>query len=87
MESGRIKIFHKQKKGVGKMNPSEAETNIYYNALKSYDKAQENIEEYGEIVTHPKTGAPIENPYLKVRDMAAKQMLSFKKQYPRFKDF
>lgn len=68
------------------MRITESELKIFADAKKSYNKAQENIEEYGEIVSHPKTGAPIENPYLKVRDMAAKQMLSFKKQYPFFKD-
>lgn len=68
------------------MRITDAELKIFEDAKKSYDRAQKNIEEYGEIVTHPKSGAPIENPYLKVRDMAAKQMLAFKKQYPFFKD-
>ena len=59
--------------------------NIYYDAKKTYEKAQKNIEENGEIVTHPRTGAPMENPFLKVRTQAAKQILDFKKQYRMFK--
>ena len=59
---------------------------IYFDAKKSYQKAQENIEEFGEIVSHPRTGAPIENPYIKIREKSAKQMLDFKKQYKYFKE-
>lgn len=40
---------------------------IYADALISYRKASENIENNGEIVKHPRTGNPMENPYLKVR--------------------
>ena len=51
---------------------------IYADALVSYRIAQKNIDEFGSIVNHPRTGAPIENPYLKVQAAAAKQMLALK---------
>lgn len=43
---------------------------IYADAFLSYREAMANIEKNGNIVAHPRTGAPIENPYLKVRDSA-----------------
>jgi phage terminase small subunit len=32
-----------------------------------YQQAAANIREHGAVVAHPKTGAPFDNPYLKVR--------------------
>ena len=43
---------------------------IYANAYCEYREAQENIAKNGTICSNPRTGAPIENPYLKVRDRA-----------------
>tara|TARA_Y100000310_G_C20466182_1_gene707759 strand:- start:52 stop:276 length:225 start_codon:yes stop_codon:yes gene_type:complete len=71
---------------MGKMNIPKSSLDIFYNAKKSYDKAQININEFGEIVSHPRTGAPIENPYIKIREKSAKQMLDFRKQYKFFKE-
>ena len=36
-------------------------------ALETYLEAQKNITEKGAICAHPRTGAPIENPYIKIR--------------------
>jgi len=47
---------------------------IYADAYIDYAVAQRNISENGQIVMHPKTGAPIENPYLKVRALAVGTM-------------
>lgn len=44
---------------------------IYADALVEYRKAQENIDEHGSIVFHPRTGSPIDNPYVRVRDRAS----------------
>lgn len=44
---------------------------IYVDALLLYREASENIERNGAITAHPRTGAPLENPYLKVRKMAS----------------
>ena len=43
---------------------------VYADALATYREAAENIDRNGAIVQHPRTGAPIENPYLKIRTSA-----------------
>ena len=35
-------------------------------ALKIYAEGAANVRSHGAIVQHPRTGAPIENPYLRV---------------------
>lgn len=47
---------------------SKADITMYANRFAEYCEAQANIGEHGAIVFHPRTGAPIENPYLAVRD-------------------
>lgn len=47
---------------------------IYADAFVSYQEASANIEKNGVIVAHPRTGAPMTNPYAKLRDDAAKTM-------------
>lgn len=61
------------------LNPDEPIGNltIYVDAFVEYKEAQRNIAEHGAIVFHPKTGAPIENPYLSVRDKAAARLAKF----------
>jgi len=49
---------------------------MYADAFCDYRLAQANIKEHGPIVLHPRTSAPIDNPYLKVRDAARKTMLA-----------
>jgi phage terminase small subunit len=44
---------------------------MYADAYLEYAKAQANIDEHGPVVFHPRTGAPIDNPYLKIRNGAA----------------
>jgi phage terminase small subunit len=41
---------------------------MYADLYIDYTAAQRNIDEHGTIVFHPKTGAPIRNPFLDVRD-------------------
>lgn len=41
---------------------------IYAEAFVEYQAAAENIADLGTVVAHPKTGAPIENPYLRIRE-------------------
>ena len=59
------------------LNPraTPARIQIYADALADYRQAQANISEFGAIVFHPRTGAPIDNPYLRVRDRAADRLL------------
>lgn len=60
---------------------------IYLDMEASYNRAQENILEFGEIVSHPRTGEAMENPYLSVREKASKQMLSIQSKYKRMPIF
>lgn len=52
------------------------QVSIYADALIKYIEAEANIRKNGSIVAHPRTGAPIDNPYLKIQSAASKQMLS-----------
>lgn len=47
---------------------------VYVDAFLEYRAAQANIDANGTIVFHPRTGSPIDNPYLKVRNQAAAAM-------------
>jgi len=50
----------------------------YVGAFLEFQEATANIREHGAMVVHPKTGAPIENPYVSVRDRAQRIMLGLK---------
>ena len=39
---------------------------LFADALATYKEAAKNIRSNGSIVMHPRTGAPIDNPYLKI---------------------
>lgn len=52
---------------------------MYAHAFQEYWEATENIEKYGIIVAHPRTGNPIENPYLAIRDRAARKLDGMRK--------
>lgn len=52
----------------------EAKATVYTDAYLEYQIATANIAEYGMIVKHPRTGNPIENPYLAIRDRAEKKL-------------
>lgn len=44
---------------------------VISDALYAYAEAQANVRKNGSIVAHPRTGAPIENPYNKVMNQKA----------------
>lgn len=44
---------------------------IYADSFLSYQAAAANIAKNGDIVLHPRTGQPIENPYNAIREKAA----------------
>jgi phage terminase small subunit len=50
---------------------------LYSDAFVEFHDASRNIAEHGAIVQHPRTGNPMENPYLRVRDAAAKRLQAF----------
>jgi len=47
---------------------------MYADCFVDYQEAQQNIEKNGNIVLHPRTGQPIENPYIKVKTNAMNQI-------------
>ena len=58
---------------------SKARATLYADALLEYREASANIEAHGIIVQHPRTSNPIENPYLVIRDRAAKKLDGMRK--------
>ena len=50
-------------------NPKERaiDVQVFADALRTYREAAANVALHGAIVSHPRTGAPIENPYLKIQ--------------------
>jgi len=40
---------------------------LYADTLRIYVEAADNIAKNGAVCAHPRTGAPLENPYLKIR--------------------
>ena len=57
-------------------NPKAKEIDIEVMSmtLKTYFEASSNVKKNGAIVSHPRTGAPIENPYLKIQAAQAAQL-------------
>jgi hypothetical protein len=47
-------------------------------ALETYIEAQKNIVANGAVCAHPRTGAPIENPYIKIRVSQIAVLAKFK---------
>ncbi len=43
---------------------------LYADVYLEYREATANIDKTGAVVSNPRTGAPMDNPYLKVRDRA-----------------
>lgn len=43
---------------------------IYADSYRDYHEAADNIAEHGTVVAHPRTGQPIDNPYVKVKAAA-----------------
>lgn len=49
-------------------NPSarKIDLQIYADALRVYVEGSKNVRINGAVCAHPRTGAPLENPYLKI---------------------
>lgn len=64
------------------LNPqrSRAVVAMYVDAFADYRAAQRNIRLNGTMVAHPRTGAPIENPYLKIRETARRALLDLRQK-------
>lgn len=59
---------------VRKANPGASVERLmrYADAAAAYMEAHENIERNGVLVSHPRTGAPMANPYLSIREAASR---------------
>lgn len=57
-------------------NPSARADDVamYADCFMDYREAAENIAKNGNIVAHPRTGSPIDNPYIKVKANAMAQL-------------
>lgn len=64
---------------LAKSNVPAQRAALYADAFLEYRQAQENIESNGSIVADPRTGAPVPNPYLAVRDKAFARLESLHK--------
>lgn len=53
----------------------EDELQLYAVAYVEYQEAQAKIVDLGVVLSHPRTGIPMDNPYLKIRKAATEQML------------
>jgi len=51
---------------------------LYTDTFLEYRNAQANVLEFGAIVLHPRTAAPVPNPMLRIRDQAFKRLLAIK---------
>jgi phage terminase small subunit len=47
---------------------------MYADCFLDYREAADNITKNGNIVLHPRTGSPIENPYIKVKAASMNQL-------------
>jgi len=57
---------------------------LYADTFVEYRKAVANIQEHGAIVQHPRTGNPINNPYVSIRDSALRNLQKFRGFDPSF---
>ncbi len=53
---------------------------IYVDTFLEYRKAMDNITANGAVCQCPRTGSPIDNPYLKVRDRAQKTLVDLSRR-------
>jgi len=60
-----INIFNELRKD--NLTKRSIDLQVFADALRVYIEAARNVRENGAIVAHPRTGAPIENPYLKIQ--------------------
>lgn len=52
---------------------------MYCDLFCEYFEAQENIARNGAVCANPRTGAPVENPFLKVRNQARAALLKMRR--------
>ena len=73
---GEINILEELK--LSNPKKKEMELKIYADAMLLYVEAAKNVQDNGAICSHPRTGTPIENPYLKVMATQGKVLARMK---------
>lgn len=71
-----VDIFEELKKDNPKI--PLVDLRVFANALATYWEASENLRANGVVCSHPRTGAPLENPYLKVQAAQAPILARFR---------
>ena len=59
---------------------TDQEIELYASHFLDYQEAEQNIRKHGTIVLHPRTGAPIDNPYSRIKGTSSKQLRGFRLQ-------
>lgn len=73
---GKVNVLEELQKDNKRANAVELQ--VYGDALVTYVEASTNVDKNGAICSHPRTGAPLENPYLKVRAAAGLTLAKMK---------
>lgn len=73
---GKINVFDELKKD--NRSGKEVDLMVYADALTVYHEASANIKRNGAVCSHPRTGSPIENPYLKVAEKQGAILAKFR---------
>jgi len=61
------------------------ELRVYRDALARYNEAADNLAKCGSVTGHPKTGAPMVNPFLDIQERAARVLERFHRNNPGWK--
>lgn len=56
--------------------------NMYASALLTWQEADRHVADDPLIFKHPKTGAPLKNPYLEIRSAAMRDLLALRQLVP-----
>lgn len=56
---------------------------LYATSLTEYGKAQANIDANGTVCAHPRSGVPIDNPFVRVRDKCEAKLVALGERIPR----
>ena len=56
---------------------------VFAGAMATYREAARNVKANGAIVMHPRTGAPIENPYLRIAESSSRILCKMRIQSDR----
>jgi phage terminase small subunit len=76
---GEIKIDIEAELLADNLALRRVDVQVFADALSAYQEVWENIRKNGTIVMHPRTGAPIKNPYLEIQTRAGETLTKMRK--------